>query len=157
MISAAIRSLKTLTALVNRDITSSDYEGHECVLSLTPEEWSKLLSCWREPSLPVPTKVLYNLLQEEQLRKCFDWYWISTLTLTNDIHASHQSQATNHSRLVKDQMLWNTENMEVLSVEKHLPTTKKKFSPSVIKSDNACWLLQASHHPLRLVQLRYWQ
>ena len=35
---------------------------------------SKLLSCCRGPSLPVPTKVLYSLLQEEQLRKCFDWY-----------------------------------------------------------------------------------
>ena len=33
---------------------------------------------------------------------------------------------------------------EVLSVEKHLPSSKQKFSPSVMKSDNVCWLATAS-------------
>ena len=28
--------------------------------------------------------------------------------------------------------------------EKHLPSSKKKFSPSVMKSDNVCWLATAS-------------
>ena len=31
----------------------------------------------------------------------------------------------------------------VLSVEKHLPSSKQKFSPSVMKSDNVCWLATA--------------
>ena len=33
---------------------------------------------------------------------------------------------------------------EVLSVEKHLPSSKQKFSPSVMKSNNVCWLATAS-------------
>ncbi|KAL5517778.1 hypothetical protein EMCRGX_G003392 [Ephydatia muelleri] len=33
---------------------------------------------------------------------------------------------------------------EVLSVEKHLPASKQKFSPSVMKSDNVCWLATAN-------------
>ena len=29
-------------------------------------------------------------------------------------------------------------------MEKHLPSSKQKFSPSVMKSDNVCWLATAS-------------
>ena len=32
---------------------------------------------------------------------------------------------------------------KALSVEKHLPSSKQKFSPSVMKSDNFCWLATA--------------
>ena len=50
-----------------------------------------------------------------------------------------QVQATNHSRLQGPDAL-KCQEYKALSVEKHLPASKQKFSPSVMKSDNVCWL-----------------
>eukprot|EP00731_Ephydatia_muelleri_P017324 Em0010g422a len=126
----------------NRDIRSGDYEGHECVPSLTPEEEKQAAELLKRAISTSPDKGVVQLATGGAVGRCFD------------------CQATDHICLLKNHENENDvlkcREYEVLSVEgKHLPSSKKKFSPSVTKSDNVCWLLQASHHPLRLVQLRW--
>ena len=68
---------------------------------------------------------------------------ISTLTLANDIHKSPKPSYKPQPPAQGPAALKCSE-YEVLSVEKHLPSSKQKFSPSVMKSDNVCWLATAS-------------
>ena len=70
--SAAI-NVRRHCASCNMDIRSGDYEGHECVPSHTPEDEKQAAELLKRTIFTALTKVLYNLLLEEQLRKCFDW------------------------------------------------------------------------------------
>ncbi|KAL5473774.1 hypothetical protein EMCRGX_G028329 [Ephydatia muelleri] len=79
---------------------------------------SKLLSCCRGPSLPVPTK---------------------PMTFMQVTKASNKPQPP-----AQGPDALKCREYEVLSVEKHLPSSKQKFSPSVMKSDNVYWLATAS-------------
>ena len=55
----------------NRDIRNGDYEGHECVPSLTPEEERQAAELLKRA---ISTSSDNSVVQLATGRKCFDWY-----------------------------------------------------------------------------------
>ena len=58
----------------NRDIRSGDYEGHECVPSLTPEEEKQAAELLKRAISTSPDKGVVQLATGGAVRRCFDWY-----------------------------------------------------------------------------------
>ena len=58
----------------NRDIRSGDYEGHECVPSLTNEEERQAAELLKRAISTSPDKGVVQLATGGAVRKCFDWY-----------------------------------------------------------------------------------
>ena len=129
------------------DIKSGDYEGHECVPSLTPEEERQAAELLKRAISTSPDKGVVQLATGGAVRRCFDWL----LRLHNIYpHFSQWHSCKSPKRSKKPQppaqgpATLKCREYEVVSVEKHLPSSKQKFSPSVMKSDNVCWLATAS-------------
>ena len=58
----------------NRDIRSGDYEGHECVPSLTPEEEKQAAELLKRAISTSPDKGVVQLATGGAVGRCFDWY-----------------------------------------------------------------------------------
>ena len=58
----------------NRDIRSGDYEGHECVPSLTSEEEKQAAELLKRAISTSPDKGVVQLATGGAVRRCFDWY-----------------------------------------------------------------------------------
>ena len=56
------------------DIRSGDYEGHECVTSLTPEEEKKAAKLLKRTISTSPDKGVVQFATGGAVRRCFDWY-----------------------------------------------------------------------------------
>ena len=71
----------------NRGIRTGDYEGHECVPSLTPEEKKQAAELLKRTISTSPDKGVVQLATGGAAKEVFDWYRgyiIFTLTLVND-------------------------------------------------------------------------
>ena len=55
-------------------IKSGDYEGHECVPSLTPEEERQAAELLKRAISTSPDKGVVQLATGGAVRRCFDWY-----------------------------------------------------------------------------------
>eukprot|EP00731_Ephydatia_muelleri_P010229 Em0005g815a len=126
----------------NRDIRSGDYEGHECVPSLTSEEEKQAAELLKRAISTSPDKGVVQLATGG-----------APMTFMQVTKAKQQTTAA-CSRTMKMRCSEMQRIRSIVSGGEASVLIQKKFSPSVTKSDNVCWLLQASHHPLRLVQLR---
>ena len=58
----------------NMDIRSGDYEGHECVPSLTPEEERQAAELLKRAISTSPDKGVVQLATGGTVRRCFDCY-----------------------------------------------------------------------------------
>ena len=58
----------------NMDIRSGDYEGHECVPSLTPEEERQAAELLKRAISTSPDKGVVQLATGGAVRRCFDCY-----------------------------------------------------------------------------------
>ena len=56
------------------DIKRGDYEGHECVPSLTPEEERQAAELLKRAISTSPDKGVVQLPTGGAVRRCFDWY-----------------------------------------------------------------------------------
>eukprot|EP00731_Ephydatia_muelleri_P029122 Em0020g766a len=110
--------------------SSAAIRWHECVPSLTPEEERQAAELLKRAISTSPDKGVVQLATGG-----------APMAFMQVTKAKQQTTAGSDALKCRE--------YKVLSMEKHLPSSKQKFSPSVMKSDNVCWLaIAASHHPL---------